>query len=136
VKFEIAEMSDGNDYTLRLVPCRGRSEEAIRDEFDVRAQRFRTHACRFSRASKTLSYPPEIFPGQRAYLPRRFLLPKTHRQIAQRHPPVPRVQPIRQGAACAPKSGHPSKWQSLEECHQPPRQKIEYSFHCYRKQIL
>ena len=54
------------------------------------AQLLEAHAGGLDGAGEVLADAPEVLPRQGAKLGRRLLLAEAHRQVAQRHAPVPR----------------------------------------------
>ena len=105
-------MADGHHDPLRRLQASGA------DKFDMRPQFVKSHCRRFDGAGEVFPDAPEIFPGQRADFLRRFFLAETHRQIFQRHAPVPRVEPEGQPAARPAEACDKSERQRLNQRHE------------------
>ena len=128
IEFEIAEVTDSGDHPRRGL-AGGRLLELRADKLHVGTQLLQAHRGGLGGACETLADAPEVFAGQGADLPGRFLLAETQVQIAARHAPMAGVQPIRQPAGPAPKPRHPLERQRLDHCHHRPGQQIKRRFH-------
>ena len=129
IEFEVPEMADRGDHALRLLVGGGGKDSGIADEFHPRTQFVEAHGGGLDGAGVVLADAPEVLPRERADLGRRLLLAEAHRQIAERHPPVPPINPVGQPAAKASQPRHPRQRQRLEKGDQRARQVIEGCFH-------
>jgi hypothetical protein len=116
VKLEIPEVANGDNHASALLH-KGRS-----DKFDVRPQFVRAHRSGLYCAGKILADSPEVFLRQRLDFGRSLLGSETHREVAQRHAPVPPVQPISCRAACPAQARHPWQGKPLQQSDQPTSQ--------------
>ena len=104
-------------------PAGGDEDAVVADEFHVRPQFLEAHGGGLDGAGEVLADAPEILPGQRADFGRGLLRAEAQRQVAQRHAPVPRIQPVgqrrRRSAPAAPPSVSGS---ACRQRHQRARQ--------------
>src|ERR1035437_9604988 len=135
VKFEVAEVADGDDDVAWRRIAGFLRQAFVADEFKMRAQFLETHRGSFDGGQIVFADAANIFVRDGVNFFRRFFLAETQRQIIQHHAAMASVEMKRQRTARTAKPRDELQRQNMDERDERASQPVEKRVH-QRKQIL